>query len=128
MGQSTVFLYNYSASENAEIQEIRERYLPQTENKYEELKRLDNIVQNAGIVEALCVGMTGVLVFGLGMCLAMQIIGSGVLVIVLGVMFGIIGVGLIFSAYPIYHKKFIAKKNEYTPRILELISELSAEK
>jgi len=128
MSQSKVFVYNYSASENAEIQEIRKKYLPQTESKLEELKRLDNTVQSAGIAEALCVGIIGALVFGLGMCLAMQVIGNGVLMIVLGVLFGILGAGVMLSAYPLYRKKYIKKKNEFAPRILELISELSSEK
>lgn len=128
MSQSKVFVYNYSASENAEIQEIRKKYLPQTESKLEELKRLDNTVQSAGIAEALGVGIIGALVFGLGMCLAMQVIGNGVLMIVLGVLFGILGAGVMLLAYPLYRKKYIKKKNEFAPRILELISELSSEK
>ncbi len=128
MNQSTVFVYSYSASENAEVEEIKKKYLPQTESKLEELKRLDNTVQNAGIVESLCAGIIGMLVFGLGMCLSMQIIGSGVLMIALGIILGLVGIGVMLTAYPIYRKVFTAKKNEIAPRILELTSELSAEK
>ncbi len=128
MSQSTAFVYHYSASVDAEVQEIRKKYLPQAESKLEELKRLDNTVQKAGIIESLCVGIIGCLVFGVGMCLGMQVIGSGVLATVLGIVFGIIGIGIMLAAYPIYRKKYTAKKKEYTERILELTAELSAEK
>ncbi len=127
MSQCTAFVYNYSASVDAEVQEIRKKYLPQAESKLEELKRLDNTVQKAGIIESLCVGIIGCLVFGVGMCLGMQVLGSGILATVFGVVLGIIGIGVMLLAYPIYRKKYTAKKNEYTDRILELTAELSAE-
>ena len=67
----------------------------------------------------------GALVFGLGMCLAMQIIGSGIILIALGVLLGIIGIGGMLIAYPVYRKVFNTTKEKYTPRILELTAELS---
>lgn len=51
MNQNT-FIYQYSASKNAEVEKIRKKYLPQ-EGKFGELERLDNAVQNAGIMETL---------------------------------------------------------------------------
>lgn len=84
MNRENTFSYKYSAKENKEVQEIRKKYLPQSESKLDELKRLDRVVQNSGMIEALCAGIGGLLVFGLGMCLAMQIFASGVLVIALG--------------------------------------------
>ena len=38
MNQETTFIYNYSAKENKEVQEIRNKYLPREESKLEELK------------------------------------------------------------------------------------------
>ena len=81
MEQENTFSYKYSAKENKEVEEIRKKYLPQSESKLEELKRLDGRVQSSGVLEALCVGIGGLLLFGLGMCLAMQVIGSGALMI-----------------------------------------------
>ena len=94
MNQDTIFIYNYSAKENKEIQDIRSKYLPRKESKMEELKRLDYTVQNSGKVESLCAGIGGILVFGLGLCLTMQVIGSGVFSVVLGILLGIVGMML----------------------------------
>ena len=67
------FNYTYSAKENAEILEIRKKYLPQGESKLEELKRLDEAVQEAGTIESLCAGIVGSLIFGVGFCLCMEV-------------------------------------------------------
>ena len=127
MNQDTTFIYKYSAKENKEVQEIRQKYLPREESKFEELKRLDYTVQNSGMIESLCAGIGGALVFGLGMCLAMQVIGSGAFLIVLGVLLGIVGMSGMLVAYPIYRKVFENTKQKLAPRILELTAELSGE-
>lgn len=127
MNQENTFSYKYSAKENKEVQEIRKKYLPQSESKLDELRRLDEAVQNSGMLEALCAGIGGLLVFGLGMCLAMQVIGSGVLMIALGILLGIAGMVCMVAAYPIYRSVFSKTKSKYTPRILELTEELSSE-
>ena len=49
------FHYTYSAKENQEVLRIRKKYLPHEESKIEELKRLDNLVQSAGITESLMI-------------------------------------------------------------------------
>ena len=124
MNQETTFIYNYSAKENKEVQEIRKKYLPREESKLEELKRLDYTVQNSGMIESLCAGIGGVLIFGLGLCLAMQVIGSGLFSIVLGILLGIVGMIGMIAAYPVYRKMAQKAKAEYAPRILQLTDEL----
>lgn len=119
------FSYQYSAKENAEVQAIRKKYLPRSESKLEELKRLDEAVQTSGMVESLCAGIGGLLIFGLGMCLAMQVIGSGLVMMVVGILIGIIGIVGMLIAYPVYRKVFAATKEKYAPRILQLAEELS---
>lgn len=122
------FRYKYSAKENAEIQAIRKKYLPKSESKLEELKRLDETVRESGVVEALSVGTCGTLVLGIGLCLAMKVIGSGIVMMLIGILIGAVGIAGMLAAYPIYKKVFTAAKKKYTPRILELASELSGEK
>lgn len=118
------FSYTYSAKENQEVLNIRKKYLPQEETKLEELKRLDHLVQNSGVMEALIVGILGCLVFGLGMCLAMQVIGNAMW---LGILLGIVGaIGMIF-AYPVNRKYYNKVKSQHLPRILELTAELTGE-
>lgn len=123
MNQET-FIYSYSAKENKEIQEIRSKYLPREESKLDELKRLDSTVQSSGMIESLCLGIGGALIFGLGLCLAMQVIGEGVIAIALGVLLGIIGTAGMIVAYPIHRKIFNQTKAKLAPRILELTAEL----
>ena len=127
MNKDITFSYSYSAKENKEIQEIRKKYLPREESKLEELKRLDNTVQASGKAESLCVGIGGALIFGLGMCLAMQVIGSGVFFVAAGVLLGIIGMLCMAVAYPVYNAVFSKTKRKLAPRILELASQLSGE-
>lgn len=116
------FSYTYSATCNQEVLNIRKKYLPREETKLEELKRLDSLVQNSGIMESLIVGVGGCLVFGLGLCLAMKVIGNAMW---LGILLGLVGtVGMIF-AYPINRKFYNKAKAEHTPRILELTAELT---
>lgn len=117
------FTYTYSAPRNHEVQEIRRKYMPREESKLDELKRLDREVQQAGIVESLSVGILGCLVFGLGMCLAMKVIGSSML---LGIIVGILGAAMMVPAYPLYRKLSCKAREKLAPRILQLADELGA--
>lgn len=128
MEKEITFSYSYSAKRDKEIQEIRRKYMPQGESKFDELKRLDNTVQMSGMIESLCAGIGSTLIFGIGLCLALEIIGSGMFLIILGVLLGSIGAVGMIAAYPIYRSVFRRVKNRLTPRILELTEELSGEK
>lgn len=125
MSQENTFSFKYSAKENEEIQEIRKKYLPKSESRLDELKRLDAQVQKAGVVEALCIGVISSLIFGLGMSLAMQVLGSGIATMLLGILVGIIGMAGMASAYPVCRAKQRKIKEKLSPRILELIDELA---
>lgn len=122
MDNGNTFSYTYSARENQEVLNIRKKYMPQEESKLEEMKRLDALVQNSGVVEGLCAGIGGVLVFGLGMCLAMEVIGHAQW---LGVILGLLGIVGMLCAFPVYRKRFSKAKALHTPRILQLADELS---
>ncbi len=125
MDQNTTFTYRYSAKENEEVRNIRNKYLPREESKLEELRRLDATVQNSGMIEALCAGIGGALFFGLGLCLAMQVIGNSTFASALGILLGCIGIAGMIVAYPIYRKVFRKTKSKFVPRIMELTTELS---
>ena len=118
------FSYTYSATCNQEVLNIRKKYLPKEETKLDELKRLDSLVQNSGVTESLCAGIGGCLVFGLGLCLAMKVIGQ---MIWLGVILGLVGAVGMLAAFPVYRKYFNKAKVQHTPRILELAAELSGQ-
>ena len=82
---------------------------------------MDAQVQNSGITESLCVGIISSLVFGTGMCLVMQMLGSGIITIVLGVLIGLMGMAGMILAYPVYRAQQRKAKEKLSPRILELI-------
>jgi hypothetical protein len=118
------FSYTYSATCNQEVLNIRKKYLPREETKLEELKRLDSLVQNSGVTESLCAGIGGCLIFGLGLCLVMEVIGQ---MIWLGVILGLVGAVGMLAAFPVYRKFFNKAKAQHSLRILELADELSGQ-
>lgn len=122
MDKNIGFSYTYSAAANKEVQEIRKRYMPKEESKFEELKRLDRQVQTSGIIQSLSVGIIGFLLFGLGVCMTVKIVGES---IILGVLLGLAGSAAMLFAYPIYRSIFSKTKEKLVPRILELTVELT---
>ena len=115
------FTYNYSAVRNKEVESIRRKYLPEEENKLETLKRLDYKVQSAGMIESLCFGIIGALVFGVGMCFFLEVFAGATWITVL---FMIIGTLLMIPAYPIYRRIARQTKEKLTPEILRLSEEI----
>ena len=115
------FTYNYSAVRNKEVESIRRKYLPEEESKLETLKRLDYKVQSAGMIESLCFGIIGALVFGIGMCFFLEVFAG---VAWLTALFMIIGTLLMIPAYPIYRRIARRTKEKLTPEILRLSEEI----
>lgn len=121
MENNNVFTYQYSAKQNREVEHIRRKYLPREESKMEILRKLDNRVQSAGMIPALCIGVIGCLVFGIGVCFGLDVLAGADW---LSILFGVIGVTVMIPAYPVYRQ--IAKKTraELTPEILRLSEEI----
>ena len=115
------FTYNYSAVRNKEVESIRRKYLPEEESKLETLKRLDYKVQSAGMIESLCIGIIGALVFGIGVCFFLDVFAGAVW---LTALFMIIGTLLMIPAYPIYRRIARQTKEKLTPEILRLSEEI----
>ena len=115
------FTYNYSAARNKEVESIRRKYMPHEESKLEKLKRLDYRVQMAGMIESLCFGIIGALVFGIGMCFFLDVFaGAAWLTAILM----ICGMLLMIPAYPIYRRIARKTRAELTPEILRLSEEI----
>ena len=115
------FTYNYSAARNKEVESIRRKYMPHEESKLEKLKRLDYRVQMAGMIESLCFGIIGALVFGIGMCFFLDVFaGAAWLTAILM----ICGTLLMIPAYPIYRRIARKTRAELTPEILRLSEEI----
>ena len=111
------FNYSYSAEKNKEVEKIRSKYIPREENDYEKLKKLDRRAERAGIVESLCLGIVGVLVFGVGMCFFLDVFAGGALITALLMIAGTL---MMLPAYPMCKRISKKMREELTPEILAL--------
>jgi len=104
---------------------IAKDYAPKENSKIVALKKLDNKAKLPATVFTYTLGIVSALVFGTGMCLAMQVIGSGLAGRVLGVVVGIVGLVGCSINYPIYRKKLEKGKAKYAYEIVELARQIS---
>ena len=119
--ENNTFSYNYSAARNKEVESIRRKYVTREENKLDLLKQLDNRVQMAGMIQGLCFGIIGALVFGIGICFFLDVFAGAAWITAL---FMIMGTLLMLPAYPIYRRIARKTKAELTPEILRLSEEI----
>lgn len=104
---------------------IAKDYAPKDNSKNVALKKLDNRAKLPAIIFAYSFGIVSSLVVGIGMCLAMQVIGSGMVSMVMGIIIGIIGFVGCGVNYPIYKKKLEKGKAKYAYEIVELARQIS---
>lgn len=114
------FKFTYSAKEQEEIRKIRQKYAPE-ENKMEQLRRLDQNVTKKGTIYAIVLGIIGTLVLGTGMCCTMVF---DAVWFVPGIIIGIIGIGIVAVAYPIYNYITKKEREKIAPEIIRLTDEL----
>ena len=105
---------------------IANDYAPKDTSKVVALRKLDWKAKRSATLFAYGFGIGMALVLGLGMCLSMQVIGDGSLLmtgggILLGIL-GIVGVGL---NYPVYKKLLRTGKEKYAFEIMQLAREIS---
>lgn len=121
MSEDNQYNYTYSAKNQAEVNEIRNKYVPQKEDKMEQLRNLDASVTRKGTVVSLIAGGLGCLILGTGMSCVM-VWGENLFFI--GVVIGIIGLVGVCSAYPLYVYVTRKEKERIAPEILRLSEEL----
>ena len=104
---------------------IAKEYAPKDNSKIVALRKLDAKAKNPANIFAYTFGIISALVLGTGMSLAMQVIGSGVTGMILGIIIGVIGIIGCCVNYPIY--KYLLKKGKakYAYEIVELAREIS---
>ena len=129
--EKEMFNYTYSAKEQEEIKAIRKKYAAQekTEDKMEQLRRLDAAVTQKATSVSLVFGVIGALILGMGMSLAMTDIGNiigllGGMAMLIGILIGIIGIVLVSVAYPIYNSIIKKEREKIAPEIIRLTDEL----
>ena len=104
---------------------IAKEYAPKDSSKIVALRKLDAKAKNPANIFTYTFGIISALVLGTGMSLAMQVIGSGVTGMILGIIIGIIGIIGCCVNYPIYKKLLEKGKEKYAYEIVELAREIS---
>lgn len=104
---------------------IAKDYAPKESSKIVALKKLDHKAKLPATIFTYSLGIVSALVFGTGMCLAMQVIGSGLAGMVLGIVVGIVGLIGCGVNYPIYRKMLEKGKARYAYEIVELARQIS---
>lgn len=99
---------------------IAKDYAPKDNSKNVALKKLDNRAKLPAIIFAYSFGIVSSLVVGIGMCLAMQVIGSGMVSMVMGIIIGIIGFVGCGVNYPIYKKKLVDHWGRCFPTLISV--------
>lgn len=118
------FTYTYSAKEQEEIKNIRDKYAPPTkeETSMEQLRRLDQSATKAATVVSSGVGFVSTLLLGVGMCCTL--VPGWKQYFIPGIAVGIVGIAGIIAAYPIYNHMVKRKREKIAPEIMRLSDEL----
>lgn len=107
-------------------EQIANEYSEKETSKVKALKRLDAKAKNPAHVFAYTFGIVSSLILGVGMCLAMNVIGGGsVLMITLGIIIGCIGIFGVSINYYLFTKVLTNRKKKYANDILTLAKQIS---
>ncbi|MDE7330158.1 MAG: dihydropteridine reductase [Clostridia bacterium] len=110
------------------VNQIKENYVPRGRTRLDELKELDGKVKLPPMIISISIGIIAALVLGVGMCLAMKVIGANVLsdtaIMALGVVIGCAGIALCIANYFIYKVILASRKRKYGAQILAISDEL----
>jgi hypothetical protein len=104
---------------------IAKDYVPKENSKIIALKKLDKRAKLPAVIFAYSFGIASSLVVGIGMCLAMQVIGSGMANMIAGIVIGIVGFIGCGVNYPLYKRKLEKGKAKYAYEIVELARQIS---
>ena len=115
------FSYTYSASKNAEVEEIRRKYTTTSKNdeRIEKLRKLDRSCEIPGQITAIITGIIGTAAFSLGiyMMFGTSLFGAGAAI-------GIMGLILMAAAVPVYNIITKAQRKKIANEIIELCDKI----
>ncbi len=105
---------------------IANEYAVKDTRKVVQLKKLDARAKRPALVFAYTFGVIAALILGVGMCLAMNVIGSGTTAMMAaGIAIGVVGIAGVSVNYPIYKKLLEKGKKKYASDIIRLAKEIS---
>ena len=114
-------------TDKLDAEQIANEYAPKDTSKVKALKKLDKKAKTPANVFAYTIGIAFTLILGIGMCLAMEIIATGLVWQIVGSIIGVIGIVGMSVNYPIYKKILTNSKNKYAQDIINLANEISNE-
>lgn len=126
MENKDTFKMTYSAEQQEEIHQIRQKYLPQEPDKMQQLRVLDAGAAKKATMVSIIAGVPGAMLLGCGMSLIMTDFGSwlGRAALPVGVAVGVAGMLLMALAYPLYSRSLRRAREKIAPEILRLTDEL----
>ena len=104
---------------------VANEYTKKDTSKVVALRKLDKKAKMPANIFAYSFGSAMALIFGIGMCLSMKVIGSGANSLALGIIIGIIGIIGVSINYPIYKKILENNKAKYANDIIALAKEIA---
>ena len=104
---------------------IAKEYAPKDSSKIVALRKLDRKAKMPATIFTYTFGIISSLVLGTGMCFAMQVLGNGIIGMVIGIIVGVIGMIGCGVNYPIYKKMLENGKKKYAYEIVELARGIS---
>ena len=104
---------------------VANEYTKKDTSKVVALRKLDKKAKMPANIFAYSFGSAMALIFGIGMCLSMNVIGSGTNSLALGIILGIIGIIGVSINYPIYKKILENNKAKYANDIIALAKEIA---
>ncbi|WP_307993617.1 hypothetical protein [uncultured Intestinibacter sp.] len=121
MSKDEKFVYSYSAKQKKEIEEIRTKYLPKTENKLDKIRKLDESATRKATIQSIVVGLISSLIFGFGLCCVLVWKDSQ---FIQGIIIGIVGLCGMLLALPLYSHILKVQRNKISEKIISLSDEL----
>ena len=104
-----------------EIEEIRTKYLPKTENKLDKIRKLDESATRKATIQSIVVGWISSLIFGFGLCCVLVWKDSQ---FIQGIIIGIVGLCGMLLAFPLYSHILKVQRNKISEKIISLSDEL----
>lgn len=102
-------------------------YSKKATSKVVALRKLDKKAKAPSNIFAYTFGIVFALIFGLGMCLGMNVIGGTTDLMVLGIIIGIIGMIGMAINFPVYKRLKEKGKKKYAFEIMQLAKEIAEE-
>ena len=107
---------------------IANQYAVKDATKVVQLRKLDQKAKLPANIFAYTFGILSALLLGIGMCLCMNVIGSGTTAMTaIGVVVGIVGIAGMYTNYPAYKKILEKGKSKYGSDIIRLAKEITDE-